>query len=255
MNRQFLIRSFARYLFLVGVYSSYFGCNLPQINSICDSKSDEFFQSLLFRFITFDETVTCGSYLEVKAPTFLDCNQIAPRKNSEPFFDNLVTDGTRLSFVFEPALPEGITNFGNSVLGTYLGWKGNRTTYTVTGSNPKGTKSCTYTPLWMGKIPNATGVTSCFDQLGGADPSCANPTKQDGDLKLGSPISLSGPTLELGGEITQDNTSNLTWTSCSRNSTGTTCTGGTQNTFSYVGAVTDCTALNSLNGGIGFAGN
>lgn len=249
-----MYRDFHRTLFLVCVYLFYFGCNLPKINSICDSKSDEFYLSLAFRFITFDETPTCGSYLEVKAPSFLECSLTVPQKNGEPFLDTLITDGTRLSYVFDPPLPNGIASIGNTVQGTYRGWRANRITYSVTGSNPKGTKTCLYTPKWMGKIPNVTGLSSCFDQIGTADPTCSSPAKQDGDLKLGIPRSYVGPTLEIGGEITEDMTTNLTWTSCSRNSSGSTCTGGTLNTFTYSGAVTECTALNSLNGGIGFAG-
>lgn len=233
------------------VLSMSFFCQRSKFNNLCDPKSDDYLESLLVRYINFDETSHCGLVLEVLAPTFLTCPPLIPQVNGNFFSESFATDGNRLSFSANPPLPEGISfsPFSNAVQGTYFGWKANRQIYTITASNPKGSASCTYQPAWMGKPPTKTNQTTCYD--GANNPAiCSSLPGQDGNLQKGIPQSFVGPTLVAGVEITTDLNTGLIWTSCQRGKTGIGCSTMGTVYFQYAPAQTECASLNS---GSGFA--
>ncbi|TGK51952.1 DUF1566 domain-containing protein [Leptospira kanakyensis] len=238
--------------FLV-LFLSFF-CQRSNLNNLCDPKSDAYLESLLVRYVNFDETPHCGLVLKVDPPTFLICPPLTPKVNGSFFFEGFESDGNRLSFSSSPPLPEGIffSPFGNSLQGSYSGWMANRISYTITASNPKGSASCTYQPAWMGKLTLKTNQTTCYDGATppNLDPSCTVILGQDGSLQKGISQSFIGPTLVAGGEITTDLNTGLVWTSCQIGKTGIGCTTPGTTSFQYSPALAECA---SLNAGSGFA--
>ncbi|TGL45861.1 DUF1566 domain-containing protein [Leptospira perdikensis] len=234
------------------VLSLSFFCQRSKFNNLCDPKSEDYLESLIVRYINFDETPHCGVVLKVDPPTFLICPPIIPKVNGSFFLEGFETDGTRLSFSSSPPLPQGISfsPFSNSLQGSYSGWKANRQSYTITANNTKGSASCTYKPGWMGKLPIKTNITTCYDGANALDPTCTSIPGQDGHLQRGLSQSFLGPNTVAGVDITTDLNTGLVWTSCQRGKTGGGCsTVGTIN-FSLSTAQADCT---SLNVGSGFA--
>ncbi|TGL66385.1 DUF1566 domain-containing protein [Leptospira jelokensis] len=226
-------------------------CQRSKLDNLCDPKTESYLESLLIRYINFDETPHCGLVLEVIPPSFLNCPAPIPKPNSMFFVESFETDGNRLTFSSDPPLPPGISFsfFFNSLQGSYSGWFANRVSYTITASNPKGSASCTYTPLWMGKLPFKTNQTTCYD--GAYNPAiCSSVSGQDGNFQKGTTPSFIGPSLVAGVEITTEENSGLVWTSCQRGITGIGCTTSGTTSFTYTQAQTDCA---SLNVGSGFA--
>jgi len=244
---------FQIWLFLLCIcVITFFSCNQSDLENLCDPKSDQYKDSLLLRYINFDESPHCGVVLKVNPPTYLICPPLIPKRNGTFFLEAFETDGNRLSFSSNPPLPPGVvfSFFSNSLEGTYNGWKANQVQFTITASNPKGSASCVYKPAWMGKTPPKTNITVCYDGSGNIDATCTVIPGQDGHLRKGINTSFVGPTLVSGVEITTDLVTGLVWTSCHRGRTGIGCiTPGTE-TFTYTGAQTECT---SLNAGSGFA--
>lgn len=225
-------------------------CRETNFNNLCDPKSKDYQESLVIRFINFDETSHCGVVLEVLPPSYLICPALIPKPNGSFFTENFETNGNRLSFSANPALPIGISFslFSNSIQGIYSGWKANRQTFTITASNPKGSASCTYNPAWMGKLPFKTKQTNCYDgnvPTPFIDPSCVIIPGQDGQTQKGIPQVFIGPSLVAGEEITTDQTTGLVWQRCSAGQTNlTTCTGGTDLVIDWFGAISYCQGLN-----------
>lgn len=154
-----------------------------------------------------------------------------------------------MSFSSNPPLPEGVSFsfFGTSLQGSYSGWKANRTLYTITASNPKGSASCTYQPAWMEKLPLKTNQTTCYDAA--YNPAiCSSVPGQDGQFQRGISQSFVGPANVSGAEITTDQNTGLVWTSCQRGKTGIGCSLTGTTTFTYSGAQTECASLNTAPG-------
>lgn len=244
-----------RILCFFTLVSMSFSCRETNFNNLCDPKSKDYLESLVIRFVNFDETSHCGVVLEVLPPSYLICPALIPKPNGSFFLENFETDGNRLSFSANPALPNGISfsPFSNSIQGIYSGWKANRQSFTITATNPKGSASCTYNPAWMGKLPFKTKQTTCYDgnvPTPFIDPSCAIIPGQDGQTQKGIPQVFIGPSLVAGEEITTDQNTGLVWTSCQRGKTGIGCTsvGGTD--FTFATAQAECAGLNV---GSGFA--
>lgn len=228
-----------------------FSCQETDFDNLCDPKSKDYLESLVIRFINFDETSHCGVVLEVLPPNYLICPPQVPKPNGSFFFENFETDGNRLSFSSNPPFPSGISfsPFSNSLQGIYSGWKANRQTYTITASNPKGSASCTYNPAWMGKLPIKTKQTTCYDAIN--NPAiCSSVPGQDGQFQKGTPQVFVGPTLIGSDEITTDLNTGLVWTSCQRGISGIGCAVAGTTQFTYADAFTEC---NNLNAGSGFA--
>ena len=83
----------------------------------------------------------------------------------------------------------------------------------------------------------------------------------DGEHQAGVSKSYDGPTQHAtytGDYTTKGNATGLIWKTCSQGLTGATCTTGTAKTLVWANANDDptdgCTALNSENGGDGYAG-
>ncbi|EOQ98208.1 PF07603 family protein [Leptospira wolbachii serovar Codice str. CDC] len=231
--------------------SSY--CRRSDFNNLCDPKSNSYLESLLVRYINFDESPHCGLVLKVTPPSYLNCPPLKPQLNGNFFLENFESDGDRLSLSANPPLPEGIafSPFSLSLEGRYSGWKANRQSYTITASNPKGSASCSYTPAWMGKLPLKTNSTTCYDATAPTpvpDPSCSAIPGQDGQFQRGIAQSFSGPNTVAGVEITTDSTTGLIWTSCLRGETGVGCTPTGTTTFTLLSAQTECASLNSGSG-------
>lgn len=229
-----------------------FSCRRSDLSNLCDPKADDYLESLLIRYINFDETEHCGVVLKVIPPSYLICPPLIPQINGTFFLENFETDGNRLSFSSNPPLPAGISfsPFSASLQGSYFGWKANRQEFTITASNPKGSASCTYKPTWMGKPPFKTNSTICYDGANNPDPGCTNIPGQDGQLQKGLTQSFSGPSFVAGVEITTDLNTGLIWTSCQIGKAGTGCPTVGMTTFAFVDAQTECANLNS---GSGFA--
>lgn len=80
--------------------------------------------------------------------------------------------------------------------------------------------------------------------------------RDDGALRLGVPISHSSPRqhpVYTNDYTTLDYSTGLLWKTCSEGQTGATCSGGVS-AQGFVASTAQCTALNSLNGGNGYAG-
>lgn len=229
-----------------------FSCQRSDLSNLCDPKTEDYLESLLLRYINFDETEHCGLVLKVNPPTYLICPPLIPKVNGNLFFENFESDGNRLSFSSNPPLPEGISFslFSASLQGSYFGWKANRQNFTITASNPKGSASCTYQPAWMGKLPVKTNITTCYDGANNPDPTCTSIPGQDGQLQRGLSKNFIGPSLVAGVEITTDQNTGLIWTSCQRGKTGVGCTVNGSTDFTFAAAQAECT---SLNAGSGFA--
>jgi len=247
-------RTFSTVCFFWVLFVSFF-CQRSDFNQLCDPKSNAYLESLLVRYINFDETPHCGLVLKVNPPSYLNCPPLKPQRNGNFFLENFESDGDRLSLSANPPLPEGITfsPFSLSLEGRYSGWKANRQSYTITASNPKGSASCSYIPAWMGKLPFKTNQTTCYDATAPTpvpDPSCSVIPGQDGQLQRGTPQSFTGPSLVAGEEITKDINTGLVWTSCQRGKTGIGCTTVGTTDFQFVPAQTECAGLNV---GSGFA--
>lgn len=243
---------FNRSLCLFFLLLLFYSCQRSALSNLCDPKTEDYLESLLLRYINFDETDHCGLVLKVNPPTYLICPPLVPKINGVFFSESFETDGNRISFSSNPPLPEGISfsPFFSSLQGSYFGWKANRTNFTITASNPKGSASCTYKPAWMGKLPLKTNLTSCYDGANNPDPTCTALPGQDGHLQKGLSQNYVGPSLVAGVEITTDLNTGLIWTSCQRGKTGIGCPTIGTTTFSFSGAQTECT---SLNAGAGFA--
>lgn len=247
-----MVLFYFRFFLFVFLLLFSFSCQRSEFSNLCDPKTEDYLDSLLLRYINFDETEHCGLVLKVNPPTYLICPPLTPKVNGNFFLENFESDGNRLSFSSNPPLPDGISfsPFSASLQGSYFGWKANRQNFTITASNPKGSASCTYQPAWMGKIPLKTNTTACFDGANNPDPTCTSIPGQDGQLQKGLPQSFIGPTTVAGVEITTDLNTGLIWTSCQIGKSGTGCPTVGPITFSYSGAQSECT---SLNAGSGFA--
>ncbi|MDH5721217.1 MAG: DUF1566 domain-containing protein, partial [Spirochaetia bacterium] len=103
--------------------------------------------------------------------------------------------------------------------------------------------------------PIKTYQTQCRNESGTLI-ACAG-TGQDGEYQRGRTVSFTGPTPHgtyTSDYTTTDNVTGLVWKSCSEGQTGAACT-GTATTHTWDTAdTTTCSALNSANGGVGYAG-
>ncbi|MDH5721684.1 MAG: DUF1566 domain-containing protein [Spirochaetia bacterium] len=104
--------------------------------------------------------------------------------------------------------------------------------------------------------PIKTYQTQCWDEAGTLI-DCAG-TGQDGEYQRGRDVSFTGP-IQHGTYIddytTTDNVTGLVWKSCSEGLSGADCLTGTATTHTWDTAnTTTCSALNSANSGIGYAG-
>lgn len=66
-----------------------FSCNQSDLENLCDPKSDQYKDSLLLRYINFDESPHCGVVLKVNPPTYLICPPLIPKKNGTFFFGSI----------------------------------------------------------------------------------------------------------------------------------------------------------------------
>lgn len=223
-----------------------FSCQNTDFENVCDPKSKGYLESFLIRFINFDETPHCGVVLKVLPPTYLVCPALIPKPNGSFFLESFETDGNRLSFSSNPALPNGISFslFSNSLQGIYSGWKANRQSFTITATNPKGSASCTYNPAWMGKLPSKTNVTTCYDGSGNIDPTCTAIPGQDGQFQKGLVKNFVGPSFIATDQITIDFNTGLVWTSCQIGKAGAGCPSVSATTFDLTSAQTECANLN-----------
>jgi hypothetical protein len=136
--------------------------------------------------------------------------------------------------------------------------------YTVTAAD--GTMA-NYTVLVtpITPIPD-TGQTSCYEVDGipawQASPSCTTnsvgftltPGQDGAFMDIPNPRSFTGPTTNTNyavDYITKENTSGLTWKTCSENLTGIACSGTVTNT---AWSATACDYLRTVNSGAGYAG-
>ena len=170
-----------------------------------------------------------------------------------------------------PGLPAGLSIDATTcaISGMPTGAKQTAATYTITASNAYGSTTASIT-IDIALI-RTTGQTQCWDTVGTLDGTCvaATSTGQDGKLKLGQVASFTGPTAHATyttDYTTKDNDYNLVWRTCSEGLSGATCatgggavTGCTTNagtavTCTWANATTACSALNTANGGLGYAG-
>ncbi len=102
----------------------------------------------------------------------------------------------------------------------------------------------------VGLLPPRTYLTSCYDTPGATIP-CAG-TGQDGEYQYGRAANFTGPVLRSGGYVTIDNTTGLTWQTCSMGQSGSDCSTGSATPDTMTNAQSYCeTALNGLSyGGI-----
>jgi hypothetical protein len=162
--------------------------------------------------------------------------------------------GNGITYSISPALPTGISlNTGTgAITGTYAQNEGSTSAYTITATNAGGNTTANITLTFFGKLPFKTGQTQCYDVSGNVI-ACAG-TGQDGEYQSGQPAAVySGPNQHptyTDDYTTTDTTSGLVWQSCPTGLSGADCTNGSFNN-SYAN---DCAYLNSLNGGVGYAG-
>lgn len=102
-----------------------------------------------------------------------------------------------------------------------------------------------------------TGLATCYNASAGitcgSDPLFAS---QDGEF-LNIPLarSITGPTLSGASDYkTTDNVTTLVWRSCNEGRSGATCTTGADTAMDWYAAQNQCSALNLLNSGTGYAG-
>ena len=114
---------------------------------------------------------------------------------------------------------------------------------------------------YMGLAVADTGQTLCYDDSGSSiacDENPSNYPRQDGFYaNKPSARSFTGPTQHptyTSDYTTKDNVTGLVWKSCSEGLSGSNCGTGTATVYIWYNALTACTPLNSLNGGVGYAG-
>ena len=161
--------------------------------------------------------------------------------------------GTVTNCVASPSLPSGLTiNATTCAIGGTATVEQTSTAYVITASNAGGNTTANITLTFFGKLPFKTGQTQCYDVSGNVI-ACAG-TGQDGEYQSGQPAAVySGPNQHptyTDDYTTTDTTSGLVWQSCPTGLSGADCTNGSFNN-SYAN---DCAYLNSLNGGVGYAG-
>jgi len=107
-----------------------------------------------------------------------------------------------------------------------------------------------------------TGQVKCYDTSGSEISPCnddeAGWPRQDGFYaNKPNARSFTGPTQHptyTSDYTTKDNVTGLVWKSCSEGLSGSSCAPGNATTYSWSNAIAACTALNTLNGGAGYAG-
>jgi fibronectin type 3 domain-containing protein len=104
-----------------------------------------------------------------------------------------------------------------------------------------------------------TGQSSCYNAS--STQACGDTTnfpRQDADfVDIPNARSFTGPTQHTtytSDYTTKDNVTGLIWKTCSEGVSGSTCLIGTAGTYTWDNAQTQCTSLNSLNSGAGYAG-
>lgn len=91
--------------------------------------------------------------------------------------------------------------------------------------------------------PLRTYLTTCYDTPGATIP-CTG-TGQDGDYQYGRVANFTGPVLRSGDYVTIDNTTGLTWQTCSMGQSGIDCSTGSPTADTLSNAVSYCeTTLN-----------
>jgi len=99
-----------------------------------------------------------------------------------------------------------------------------------------------------------TGQTACYN--GAGCPVAAYPG-QDGDfLNIPAARSFTGPTqyLATSDYSTTDNVTTLVWKTCTEGLTGAACGTGAASTMTWYNALNQCSTLNLVNAGAGYAG-
>ncbi|MDH5718508.1 MAG: DUF1566 domain-containing protein, partial [Spirochaetia bacterium] len=138
---------------------------------------------------------------------------------------------------------------------TLTGDKNITLTATITKNAASDTKTFNITIKQI-MPPLKTYQTQCWDELGTLI-ACAG-TGQDGEYQRGRTVSFTGPTPHgtyTSDYTTTDNATGLVWKSCSEGKSGADCLTGTATTHIWATAyTTTCSALNSANGGAGYAG-
>lgn len=103
-----------------------------------------------------------------------------------------------------------------------------------------------------------SGQTGCYnDTVSQACPVASHPGQDADFMNVPNARSFTGPAAHavyLTDYTTTDNVTGLVWNSCVAGLSGPTCATGTAITYTWYNALNQCSVLNSLNGGNGYAG-
>jgi hypothetical protein len=140
---------------------------------------------------------------------------------------------------------------------THIGLpNGTEVYYIVAAVGPGGEgNSSTEVLAYPSLFPLKTYQTYCLDPAGTF--IVCNGTGQDGQIQAGRVANFIGPVLHAiypADYTTTDNDTGLVWKACSEGLSGTNCTTGTALRSTWDTATAACAALNTANGGTGYAG-
>ncbi|XDD50590.1 DUF1566 domain-containing protein [Leptospira sp. WS92.C1] len=230
--------------FLLLFYFAFGGCKEKPLDNSCSPESKSHWEAVILSAASSNLIPYCGA--DPNAPRALSYPSPSAFANGVPFSLTPTVIGNGITFSILPALPNGLAldSQTGTISGSYIGYSGVDTVFTVTASNANGFVLGFLELILSGPLPLKTGQTICYDSVGNPI-SCAG-TGQDGLFQNGRNASFSGPTLVNGTDYTTtDHFSGLIWKSCSEGQTGAACV-GIPNDFDWVAGNAACTNLNGI---------
>lgn len=241
--RPFLFQVCISFLFLY-VFTTATGCKNKSLDNACNPESKSYWESVFVSIGSGNTIPYCGGNPD--APRNLTYPTPTSVANGLPFSITPSVIGSGLTYSIFPPLPAGAAIDARTgvISGSYIGFAGSDTTYTVNAVNAAGFVLGSVELIFFGPSPLKTGQTTCFD--GAGNPIACGGTGQDGDLQNGSVRSFTGPILVNGTDYsTTDNITGLVWKSCAEGQAGATCAGATNSTDWATGNAA-CANLNTI---------
>ncbi|TGK32672.1 DUF1566 domain-containing protein [Leptospira gomenensis] len=238
-----VVRLVSAFSFLY-VWTASAGCKNKSLDNACNPESKSYWESVFVSLGSGNTIPYCAGNPD--APRNLTYSTPTIVGNGLPFSITPSVIGSGLRYSVFPSLPAGATidALTGVLSGSYIGFAGSDTVYTVTAVNSSGFVSASVELVFLGPLPLKTGQTTCFDPAG--NPIGCTGTGQDGQLQNGSIRSFTGPTLVSGTDYTTtDNRTGLVWKSCAEGQAGATCVGAPNSTDWATGSAA-CANLNTI---------